>query len=74
MKKKIIICILLAIIFLIPIPMRLKDGGTVKYKALLYTVSDVHKIYGDNQYSVGIIVEILGIEVFNNVQRVMMEQ
>lgn len=70
MKKKVIICILLAVVFLLPIPMRLKDGGTVKYKALLYTVSDVHKMYGENEYSEGTIVEILGVEVFNNVQRI----
>lgn len=74
MKKKVIICILLAVVFLLPIPMRLKDGGTVKYKALLYTVSDVHKMYGENEYSEGTIVEILGVEVFNNVQRIIVVQ
>ena len=74
MKKKVIICILLAVVFLLPIPMRLKDGGTVKYKALLYTVSDVHKMYGENEYSEGTIVEILGVEVFNNVQQIIVVQ
>ena len=36
MKKKLIIgvCILLVVILLIPIPMRLKDGGTVAYTLL----------------------------------------
>ena len=74
MKKKVIICILLAGVFLLPIPMRLKDGGTVKYNALLYTVSDVHKMYGENEYSEVTIVEILGVEVFNNVQRIIVVQ
>lgn len=54
--------------------MRLKDSRTVKYKALLYTVSDVHKVYGENEYSEGTIVEILGVEVFNNVQRIIVVQ
>lgn len=46
MKGKAIIgvSILLAIILLIPIPMRLKDGGTVVYNAILYRVEDVHRL------------------------------
>lgn len=37
MKKKAMIgiCVLLAIVLLVPIPMRLKDGGTVVYRAVL---------------------------------------
>ena len=44
MKKKAMIgiCVLLAIVLLVPIPMRLKDGGTVVYRAVLYQVEDVH--------------------------------
>ena len=44
MKKKVMIgiCVLLAIVLLVPIPMRLKDGGTVVYHAVLYQVEDVH--------------------------------
>ena len=40
MKKKIIICIavVVALVLLIPIPMRLKDGGSVVYQAVLYSV------------------------------------
>ena len=46
MKKRdvAIVCILLVIILLIPIPLRLKDGGTVVYKALAYSVSRVHRL------------------------------
>ena len=46
MRKKVVtgICILLAIVLLIPIPMRLKDGGTVVYNAILYQVENVHRI------------------------------
>lgn len=74
MKKKAIIgiCILLAIILLIPIPTRLKDGGTVEYNAILYKVMDVHRLDPDStseaEYIEGTIVKILGIEVFNNVE------
>ncbi|MEG1782860.1 MAG: hypothetical protein RR253_06395, partial [Oscillospiraceae bacterium] len=46
MKKKIItaIIVVIALISLIPIPRRLKDGGTVEYKALLYKISRVHSL------------------------------
>lgn len=72
MKKKIIIiiAIILAVALLIPIPMRLKDGGTVKYQAILYSISDVHRLgatENDVTLETGIIIEILGLEVFNNV-------
>ena len=45
MKKKVMIgiCVLLAIVILVPITMRLKDGGTVVYRAVLYQVEDVHR-------------------------------
>jgi len=74
MKKKVIIgiCVLLAIVLLIPIPMRLKDGGTVAYNAILYRVEDVHRIDPEatsaDDYLEGTIVKILGIEVYNNVE------
>ena len=74
MKKKVIIgiCVLLAIVLLIPIPMRLKDGGTVAYNAILYRVEDVHRIDPEatsaEDYLEGTIVKILGIEVYNDVE------
>lgn len=75
MKKKIIIAIaiIIAVVLLFPIPMRFKDGGTVKYQAILYSISDVHRLApldNDVGYEDGIIVEILGMEVFNNVATV----
>ena len=72
MKKKLIIgiCILLIAVLLIPIPMRLKDGGTVRYTAILYTIEDVHRLNPDTdsnqEYLEGTIIKILGMEVFNN--------
>ena len=74
MKKKVIIglCILLVIILLIPIPMRLKDGGTVVYNAILYQVEDVRRIdpesTSEDDYLEGTIIKILGIEVYNDVE------
>ncbi len=73
MKKKIIIIIIIIVILfvlLIPIPMHLNDGGTIEYKALTYKISKVHRLTGDleKEYEDGIIIEILGVEIFNNVK------
>ena len=73
MKKRnvAIVCILLAIVLLIPIPLRLKDGGTVVYKALFYSVSRVHRlayVKAEKEYEEGIIIKVLGIEVYNDVE------
>ena len=64
------ICIVLALLLLIPIPLRLKDGGSVEYKALLYSVTDVHRLTPESEsgYLEGTVIEILGMEVFNNVE------
>ena len=71
MKKKVIaaICILLVMVLLVPIPMRMKDGGTVKYQAVLYSISDVHRLAPSKAsgYEDGIIIEILGVQIMNNV-------
>ncbi|MBQ8547832.1 MAG: hypothetical protein IJ427_04965 [Lachnospiraceae bacterium] len=81
MKKRImtVIClVLVAFVLLVPIPLRYKDGGTVKYSALLYSVTNVHSIvtqyvaegkYKDG-YEVGTIVRVLGFEVYNDVREV----
>ena len=74
MKKKAMIgiCVLLAIVLLVQIPMRLKDGGTVVYRAVLYQVEDVHRLgavdTAGDEYLEGMIVRILGMEVYNSVE------
>ena len=73
MKKKnvYIVCVLLAIVLLIPIPLQLKDGGTVEYKALVYRVLKVHRLAPvelGKEYEEGIIIKVLGIEVYNDVE------
>ena len=71
MKKKTIIgiAILLAVVLLIPIPMRLKDGGTVVYRAVLYQVEKVHRLAFESVdgYVEGTVVEIFGVEIYNDV-------
>ncbi|HHX11903.1 MAG TPA: hypothetical protein GX731_03710 [Clostridiales bacterium] len=71
MKKKkiisIIIIIITALILLFPIPLRYKDGGTVKYQAVLYSITDYHSIKGvDGSFDTGIEIKILGITVYEN--------
>ena len=71
MKKKnvIVVCVIVAVlVLLVPIPMHLKDGGSVKYSALLYSVTDVHRMDPvTDGYEDGTIIKILGFEVYNNV-------
>ena len=72
MKKRLLkaAAVLVAAIVLFPMPIHYKDGGTVEYKACLYSVQDVHRLNPDPQgteFIEGTIIEILGIEIFNNV-------
>ena len=71
MKKKVFIIVLLSVllVLLVPIPLRLKDGGSVKYKAFLYEVMDVKRLNFNSKtgYEEGFIIKILGVEIFNNV-------
>ena len=67
-----IVSFLLAAVLLIPIPMRLKDGGSVEYRALLYSVTEVHRFNPDmdsaQPFLEGTVIEILGMEVFSDVE------
>ena len=70
--KKIIhtVVIIVLLICLVPFHQQCKDGGSVCYNAILYDVYDVHSLYGDPdigmKYVEGFIIEIFGIQVFNN--------
>lgn len=72
MKKTIIIILIVVfLILLFPVRLQWKDGGSVSYDAILYTVYDVHSGYGSPDdtgmhYVEGVIVEILGYQVYNN--------
>lgn len=71
MPKKVVpvICVLLLAALLIPIPNRLKDGGSVEYHAVLYSVERRHRLGPEGsgrEYQDGTVVRLLGIEVFNS--------
>lgn len=75
MKNKkvwIIVIIIIALILLFPIPMKLKDGGSVKFQAALYSVTKYHKLNHqiDGGYVDGIGIEILGLETLNTTDKV----
>lgn len=71
MKKKAIIitAIVLAAVLLIPIPIFFKDGGSVEYLAVLYSVTKVHQISmrGDG-YEIGTQVRLLFWTVYDDVE------
>lgn len=74
MKKKLIIVsiIIIALILLIPIPMKLKDGGSIEFKAILYKITKYHRLSSteeDVKYIDGIAIEILGKEIYNNTSK-----
>lgn len=70
MKKKIvaIITIIILVILLTPIRMNLKDGGSVRYKSLVYEVTKIHQlapeVEGVKPYIDGFEVKIFGITVY----------
>jgi len=68
MKKQLIriIIIMITLILLFPIPIRYKDGGTVTYQAVLYSITDYHALRGVDGYDTGIEIKLLGITVYEN--------
>ena len=73
MKKKILIIVLVLVFLcgLIPQKRALEDGGSIEYKALLYSFTDVKEIGGDgidDEYQEGLRVKILGITIFDIVK------
>ena len=68
-KKTIIIAIIfLLVVLLTPIRMNLKDGGSVRYKSLVYEVTKIHQlapeVEGVKPYIDGFEVKILGMTVY----------
>ena len=72
MKKKVIIIsvVIILVVLLFPIRNQLKDGGTVEWKSLTYSISKVNSIYSIDDirmgYKKGVIIKIFNITVFNN--------
>lgn len=70
MKKKMILvgAIILLLILLFPIPLYLKDGGSVEFRALFYTIIKYHKLVAEREeYVEGIEIKILGRKVYSNI-------
>lgn len=67
-KTKVIIVVLILLVLLIPIPTRYKDGGSVRYRAVLYDVTKYHQI--DLEFKTGFregwTIKVFGISVFDN--------
>ena len=71
MKKKtfaVIAIVVVLVILLIPIRMNLKDGGSVRYRSLVYEVTKIHQLAPDadgvKPYIDGFEVKILGMTVY----------
>ena len=73
MKKKVIIIILIILILLlIPIPFKLRDGGSTEYRAILYSVTKYNRLSeigddGTTKYISGTEIKVLDFEVYNDV-------
>ncbi len=74
MKKKIIIIsiIVVALILLVPVPRYFNDGGSVEYRALLYSITKYHELVtdleGNTGFKDGIGIEVLGMQIYNNTE------
>ena len=73
MKNKILIVaivIIALLVLFVPKVYYLNDGGTVEYKAILYSVTKFHQINDEaiGGYLTGTCIEILGKEVYNNLE------
>ncbi len=76
MKRKLVIifAFILALVLLFPVKLSYKDGGSVEYKAILYSVYKEHSLCIEpGYYNIGTVVTILGFEVYNDVQNSVQE-
>ena len=67
--KRILIPIIICLILNIPIRVKYKDGGTVKYCAIAYSVTHVHTLISDpDGYYEGTRIRFLFWKVYDDVQ------
>lgn len=68
MGVRLIAIIVVLVILLTPVRMNLKDGGSVRYKALVYEVTKIHQLSpevdGVKPYIDGFEIKILGMTVY----------
>lgn len=69
-KTIIIIIVLLFTLMLIPIPIKLKDGGSTEYKAILYTITKVHRLncQATTGYETGWEIKILNFQIYSDIK------
>ena len=72
MKKKFFVVIaIIVVILLTPVRMNLKDGGSVRYKALVYEATKIHQfvpeVDGLKPYIDGFEIKILGMTVYREI-------
>lgn len=50
--------------------MKLKDGGSIEYKAILYSVTKIRRINTQSMtgYETGWEIKVLGFQIYNNVK------
>ncbi|MDE5557062.1 MAG: hypothetical protein K2J32_05120 [Ruminococcus sp.] len=69
-KLKIIIPLVIALILLVPIKECYRDGGTVKYNSVLWSLTKHHEMTqdstGNHGYNTGATVRILCFKVYSN--------
>lgn len=62
------IIILILIVLFMPIRLNLKDGGSVRYKSLVYEVTKIHQLVQNEEtvkpYIDGVEIKILGMSVY----------
>ena len=75
-KKIWIVVVIISLILLFPIPMRLKDGGSIRLQALLYNITIYHQLNHqvESGYVDGIGIEILGAKVLNTTEELVFEK
>ena len=72
-KKRglVVLAVILAAVLLVPFPIHYKDGGTVDYEAVLYTVRKEHCLAGapleEEGYYIGTRVRVLFWVVYDDV-------
>lgn len=69
MKKRIIIIsLIIALVILIPIPNKLKDGGSIEYRSFVYKITKIHRLneLSTTGYEEGWMIEILCFVIYDS--------
>ena len=77
-NKKLIIIFIIVIILILLIPKKtmLWDGGTVKYKSVIYEITKYHRLDNNykNGYNNGLKIKLFGITIYNNFKESITEE